>query len=61
MRQDLTDRQLRELTQLADRAARGEAWTATDAQRVRSVVGEVQRLRDHQAASMHLSNLEVTY
>jgi len=68
MRTDLTEAQIRELLRRSDRVSQKfmaglflDAWTVQDAAKLRSLVGELQRLRDQQASVMHLHEIEGAY
>ena len=57
----LTDAEIRELLRHSDHAAGGDQWSRIDAAKLRNLAGEVQRLREQQATSMHMHGLEGVY
>ena len=68
MRTDLTEAQIRELLRRSDRVSQKisagvflDTWTVQDAAKLRSLVGELQRLRDQQACVMHMHEIEGAY
>jgi hypothetical protein len=61
MRQDLTEAQIKDLLRRSDRCARGEAWSMSDAERVRMLAGEVLRLREREAVVHQMHEIEGSY
>lgn len=62
MRQDLTDRQIRDLLNTLDRVAAGRGFiTNVEAGMVRRLAGEVQEHRSRQAVVHQLHEIEGTY
>lgn len=62
MRQDLTDRQIRDLLATLDRVAAGRGFiTNVEAGQVRRLAGEVQEHRNRQAVVHQLHEIEGRY
>jgi len=61
VRADLTEAEIRELLRHSDHAVDGDTWSRQDARNLRTLVGELSRLRNSEAMVAYLHQIEGAY